>query len=90
MQMETVESRRGWGKSMIGNANIVENSQGKLVEVLKGLSSEHLSRHIFGEKDPRITMNTVKIVKNFIFNIIFNFNFKILVPIVTEISVGCP
>ena len=28
--------------------------------------------------------------ENFIFTLIFNFNFKILVPIVTEISVGGP
>ena len=35
-------------------------------------------------------MNTVKILKNFILTHIFNFNFKILVPIVTEISVGGP
>ena len=35
-------------------------------------------------------MYMVKIVKNFIFNLVFNFNFKILVPIVTEISVGGP
>ena len=35
-------------------------------------------------------MHMVKIVKNFIFTLIFNFNFKILVPIVTEISVGGP
>ena len=28
--------------------------------------------------------------ENFIFNLIFSFNFKILVPIVTEISVGGP
>ena len=35
-------------------------------------------------------MNMMKSLKNFIFTIIFNFNFKILVPIVTEISVGGP
>ena len=35
-------------------------------------------------------MNMVKIVKNLIFNLIFSFNFKILVPIVTEICVGGP
>ena len=32
----------------------------------------------------------VKILENFIFTLFFNFNFKILVPIVTEISVGGP
>ena len=42
------------------------------------------------KKDLMITMSMVKIVKKFIFTFIFNFNFKILVPIVTEISVGCP
>ena len=35
-------------------------------------------------------MNMVKSLKNFILTLIFNFNFKILVPIVTEISVGAP
>ena len=33
-------------------------------------------------------MNMVKSLKNIIFDLIFNLNFKILVPIVTEISVG--
>ena len=41
-------------------------------------------------KDLRITMNMVKSLKNLVFTLIFNFNFKILVPIVTEISVGGP
>ena len=35
-------------------------------------------------------MNMVKSLKKFIFTLIFNFNLKILVPIVTEISVGGP
>ena len=35
-------------------------------------------------------MNMVKSLKNFILTLIFNFNFKILVPIVTEISVEGP
>ena len=35
-------------------------------------------------------MNMVKGLKNVIFTPIFNLNFKILVPIVTEISVGGP
>ena len=33
-------------------------------------------------------MNMVKSLKKFIFTFIFNFNLKILMPIVTEISVG--
>ena len=35
-------------------------------------------------------INMVKSLKKLIFTLIFNFNFKILVPIVTEISVGGP
>ena len=35
-------------------------------------------------------MNMVKSLKIFIFTLIFNFNFKILVPIVTEIREGGP
>ena len=35
-------------------------------------------------------MNMVKSLENIIFYLIFNLNFKILMPIVTEISVGGP
>ena len=35
-------------------------------------------------------MNMVKSLKNFIFTLIFNLNFKILVPIVTETWLGSP
>ena len=35
-------------------------------------------------------MNMVESLQNFIFTLIFNFTFKILVPNVTEISVGGP
>ena len=41
-------------------------------------------------KGLRIRVNIVKIEINFIFILIFNFIFKILVPILTETSVGCP
>ena len=37
-----------------------------------------------------IMMDMVKSLKNIIFDLSFNLNFKILVPIVTEISVGGP
>ena len=35
-------------------------------------------------------MNMVKSLKNIFLDLIFNLNFKILMPIVTEISVGGP
>ena len=58
--------------------------------VLKGTVKWKLISTYIMKKDLGITVDIVKMMKKFVFILIFNFFFKIFLPIVTQIRVRCP